>query len=58
MILRKWQSEIIGRYKAICLKVLDMLLEFGVNHIDVAHKYGDAELRVGRWMEQYRKDFF
>ena len=39
-------------------KVLDMLFEFGVNHIDVAPKYGDAELRVGRWMEQYRKDFF
>lgn len=38
--------------------VLDLLLEFGVNHIDVAASYGDAELRVGPWMKQHRKDFF
>jgi aryl-alcohol dehydrogenase-like predicted oxidoreductase len=38
--------------------VLEILLEFGVNHIDVAASYGDAELRVGPWMKQHRKDFF
>lgn len=39
-------------------RVLDMLLEYGVNHIDVAADYGDAERRVGPWMDNYRKDFF
>ena len=39
-------------------KVLETLLEFGINHIDVAASYGDAELRVGAWMKKYRKQFF
>ncbi len=39
-------------------KVLETLLEYGVNHIDVAASYGDAELRVGSWMDQYRQRFF
>ena len=38
--------------------VLDKLLEYGVNHIDTAPAYGDAELRVGGWMPQYRDQFF
>lgn len=39
-------------------RVLDTLLEAGVNHIDVAASYGDAELRVGPWMEAHRGTFF
>src|SRR5689334_22345815 len=39
-------------------RVLDLLLEHGVNHIDVAASYGDAELRIGPWMARHRKDFF
>lgn len=39
-------------------KVLELLLEFGVNHIDVAASYGDAELRLGPWMKEHRKKFF
>jgi aryl-alcohol dehydrogenase-like predicted oxidoreductase len=39
-------------------RVLDLLLEFGVNHIDVAASYGDAELRIGPWMDRHRGDFF
>ena len=39
-------------------RVLDLLFEYGVNHIDVAPGYGTAELRVGEWMPQHRKDFF
>lgn len=39
-------------------RVLDLLLEHGVNHIDVAASYGDAELRIGPWMERHRGDFF
>jgi len=37
---------------------LDLLLEYGVNHIDTAASYGDAELRIGPWMPKHRKDFF
>jgi aryl-alcohol dehydrogenase-like predicted oxidoreductase len=39
-------------------QVLDMLLKYGINHIDTAPLYGDAELRLGPWMKQYRKSFF
>ncbi|MCP4756523.1 MAG: aldo/keto reductase [Proteobacteria bacterium] len=39
-------------------QVLETLLEFGVNHIDVAASYGDAELRVGPWMKEHRDRFF
>ena len=37
---------------------LDVLLEYGVNHIDTAAAYGRSERRVGTWMEGHRKDFF
>jgi len=37
------------------LKLLD---KYGVNHIDVAASYGDAELRIGLWMKSRRDDFF
>jgi aryl-alcohol dehydrogenase-like predicted oxidoreductase len=39
-------------------RVLDLLLEHGVNHIDTAPTYGDAELRIGPWMDRHREDFF
>ncbi len=39
-------------------RVLDLLLEHSVNHIDTAPRYGDAELRIGPWMAAHRKDFF
>ena len=38
--------------------VLPLLIEHGINHIDVAASYGDAELRVGAWMPQHRDRFF
>ena len=37
---------------------LELLLEYGVNHIDTAASYGDSELRIGPWMERYREHFF
>ena len=37
---------------------LDLLFEFGVNHIDTAASYGDAELRIGPWMDRHRDAFF
>ncbi|HLQ31690.1 MAG TPA: aldo/keto reductase [Chloroflexota bacterium] len=39
-------------------RTLDVLLEHGINHIDVAAGYGDAELRVAPWLERHRRDFF
>ena len=39
-------------------RTLDLLLEYGVNHIDTAPRYGDAELRIGPWMRAHRGDFF
>ncbi len=39
-------------------QVLETLLEYGVNHIDVAADYGDAELRIGPWMKEHREAFF
>jgi hypothetical protein len=38
--------------------VLEMLLEFGVNHLDTAARYGESELRIGPWMERHRDRFF
>lgn len=37
---------------------LDLLLEYGVNHIDVAASYGDAELRLKPWLKKHRDKFF
>lgn len=39
-------------------KVMEMVIEAGVNHIDVAPSYGEAEERVGPWMPRERKRFF
>jgi aryl-alcohol dehydrogenase-like predicted oxidoreductase len=39
-------------------RALEILLEFGVNHIDTAPRYGDSEVLIGPWMDRYRKDFF
>ena len=39
-------------------KTLELLLEYGVNHLDTAPGYGDAEIRMGPWMANHRDDFF
>jgi aryl-alcohol dehydrogenase-like predicted oxidoreductase len=39
-------------------RALDLLLEHGVNHIDVAASYGDAELRIASWLQRYPDTFF
>ena len=33
-------------------------LDHGVNHVDVAPKYGNAETRLGKWIKEYRKNLF
>lgn len=39
-------------------QVLETLLEFGINHIDVAAMYGDAELRLAPILRERRDEFF
>jgi aryl-alcohol dehydrogenase-like predicted oxidoreductase len=39
-------------------RILELLLEFGVNHIDTALMYGNAEKCIGAWMGQHRDNFF
>lgn len=39
-------------------RALADLLSAGVNHIDAAASYGDAELRIGPWMDRHRDRFF
>lgn len=39
-------------------RVLQQLLEYGVNHIDTSVTYGDSEKHIGRWLRRHRDDFF
>ena len=39
-------------------KVMEQVIEAGVNHIDVAPSYGQAEERIGPWMPRERGRFF
>jgi aryl-alcohol dehydrogenase-like predicted oxidoreductase len=39
-------------------KAMALIIEAGVNHIDLARSYGEAELRVGPWMPRERGRFF
>ena len=39
-------------------KAMEQIIEAGVNHIDVARSYGEAELRIGPWMTRERGRFF
>jgi aryl-alcohol dehydrogenase-like predicted oxidoreductase len=37
---------------------IDLALSFGVNHVDVAASYGEAEVRIGDWIRRHGKPFF
>ena len=39
-------------------RTIDLLVERGVNHIDVAASYGDAEVRLGPWLSRNRNSVF
>ncbi len=39
-------------------RTLDVLLAYGVNHIDTAATYGASERLIGPWMARRRRDFF
>src|ERR1700680_1363536 len=39
-------------------RTLEVLLRYGVNHIDVAANYGDAELPIRPWLKREPGRFF
>jgi len=39
-------------------KTMGLLEEFGINHIDTAASYGNAEIRLGPWLKHNRKKVF
>ena len=39
-------------------RTLEVLLDHGINHIDVAAGYGDAELRIAPWLKKHPGRFF
>jgi len=39
-------------------RTLEVLLRHGINHIDTAASYGDAELRIAPWLKHEPKRFF
>src|SRR6202158_2667729 len=39
-------------------QVLEVLLEYGINHLDTAASYGESELRIAPWMREHRSRFF
>jgi aryl-alcohol dehydrogenase-like predicted oxidoreductase len=39
-------------------QTLEVLLRYGINHIDVAAGYGDAELRIAPWLRAHPGRFF
>jgi aryl-alcohol dehydrogenase-like predicted oxidoreductase len=62
-----WKSTIVALGGAIFIgkpeqREADAFIKFaldrGVNHIDVAPTYGDAEAKLGRWVKEYRKNIF
>jgi aryl-alcohol dehydrogenase-like predicted oxidoreductase len=44
--------------KADADRALEVLLEHGINHIDVAASYGNAELRIASWLRRFPGSFF
>jgi aryl-alcohol dehydrogenase-like predicted oxidoreductase len=51
-------AALMGASQSDADRALDILLKYGVNHIDTAPRYGDSELLIGPWMARHRKDFF
>jgi aryl-alcohol dehydrogenase-like predicted oxidoreductase len=39
-------------------QTMKLVSQHGINHIDVAASYGEAEVRLAPWLEQHREDFF
>jgi aryl-alcohol dehydrogenase-like predicted oxidoreductase len=44
--------------QAVADRTLEVLQKHGINHIDVAASYGDAELRIKPWLKNARASYF
>ncbi len=64
---RTGHMSTLAVFGGACLSSLDQpladqaiqtMIDAGVNHIDVAPSYGQAEKRLGPWMPTIRRDFF
>ncbi len=51
-------AALSGVTQAVADQTLDVLLGYGINHIDVAASYGEAELRVRPWLRREPGRFF
>jgi len=47
-----------GMSQARADATLELLLEYGVNHIDTAASYGESEVRLAPFLRRHRQDFF
>ena len=47
-----------GASQEVADRTMEQVLAWGINHIDTAASYGDAEIRLGPWMPEYRDRFF
>ena len=49
----------VGRVsESVADQTLEVLLKYGVNHIDTAASYGDSELRIAKWLKRESGRFF
>lgn len=39
-------------------RTMEVIFQYGINHIDTAASYGESEVRLGPWIEKHRKEFF
>ena len=44
--------------QSVADRTLEVLMQHGVNHIDTAASYGDAELRIAPWLKREPRRFF
>jgi aryl-alcohol dehydrogenase-like predicted oxidoreductase len=51
-------AGIAGADQETADRLLPLLLQHGVNHIDTAAAYGDAELRLAPWLRAHPGEFF
>jgi aryl-alcohol dehydrogenase-like predicted oxidoreductase len=51
-------AALAGMTQARADEVLEVLLEFGINHLDTAAMYGDSEKRLAPWLKAGREQFF
>ena len=51
-------AALVGATQKEADQALEVLLKYGVNHIDTSPRYGDSEILIGKWIARHRKHFF